>query len=995
MMASLEGGGSISNRRDPCKKCGLPVFLAERLSVDNHLYHRTCFRCARCSHQLSLANYYETEDSEYCCETCPDEDDAFDQTDEKMATPEIDDYIQQNLLLTQSLSDEEKEHNLNKDKIQNYSYDKFTNARSNFVGSQLNVIKKEEDEEDIDKEPPDLPKTNPPDRNDIRHSPVNETESLVSSGVGSGEDMSIKDSIQNAPEQDDSGTSLSNKREQENRNSVRDSNDIVYIKNSTNNFNDSDSINQPLAADNHTLDAAVLDDKKANDSITEFVTKDDKKTVTISRNGTIFTPDSNFTVAAAANFRLINQQLQQQLHDQSTLFEKTHFDIGEDDSDLPVTVTAMNSELIKKNHEKNVLFDKEIVEEPEEEDQQQQSATTISNIDKSQKISNSKEQQLDNSDYTYIPLTIDHKGIKSDVNEKLTDNKNNETKTVDKEKLKKNQEDYPEELNPFEDEDDDDDYVYEDVYSTNTTSSTNLAKKESTNPFGSDDDEDDNNTDFKETVNEKVESFKKLTSTPKESTNPFGSDEDDEGNLSSEDNNAASKPVPKPRSILHFDSKRTPEPTPRKVGLNTSTGGIHGSISSLESLSRKSPFSSPSGTYRKKKPAPPPPTSRDVFGSKDTTAMAFKDMKNITSPPTVKLRKNRPAPAPPPQSTRPKSLIQSPTTSSLNDSSLSTFDEDIAHSSQKNHKINSSPTKSTNSEIEKEKNSKDEKNRNRQSMTLATTPHPIPHQSDSPADSSDISINLSPPNKSTYGKWKRKKGPAPPRPVPQRRQINILPADELRRQLDIIEIQQQGLEKQGVKLEQLIRLKSEMPGVNEDSSLTQEVEDLVLQLFELVNEKNELFRKQAELMYLRRQQRLEEEHADLEYQIRCLMERPESNKTDYDKAREEELINRLIEVVETRNEIIECLEMDRIREAEEDESISTHLNLYAAKRDEDLHSITSSSQESTKLSKKEKKKQKKIKKTKGVTIDADKDVDETEIVQKEKKKKKFISLFHV
>lgn len=35
-----------------------------------------------------------------------------------------------------------------------------------------------------------------------------------------------------------------------------------------------------------------------------------------------------------------------------------------------------------------------------------------------------------------------------------------------------------------------------------------------------------------------------------------------------------------------------------------------------------------------------------------------------------------------------------------------------------------------------------------------------------------------------------------------------------------------------------------------DSSLTQEVEDLVLQLFELVNEKNELFRKQAELMYL-------------------------------------------------------------------------------------------------------------------------------------------------
>lgn len=46
------------------------------------------------------------------------------------------------------------------------------------------------------------------------------------------------------------------------------------------------------------------------------------------------------------------------------------------------------------------------------------------------------------------------------------------------------------------------------------------------------------------------------------------------------------------------------------------------------------------------------------------------------------------------------------------------------------------------------------------------------------------------------------------------------------------------------------------------------------------------------VLYRRRQQRLEEEHADVEYQIRCLMLQPEANKTDSDKAREEELINR-------------------------------------------------------------------------------------------------------
>lgn len=84
--------------------------------------------------------------------------------------------------------------------------------------------------------------------------------------------------------------------------------------------------------------------------------------------------------------------------------------------------------------------------------------------------------------------------------------------------------------------------------------------------------------------------------------------------------------------------------------------------------------------------------------------------------------------------------------------------------------------------------------------------------------------------------------------------------------------------------------------------------------------------------FRRRQQRLEEEHADLEYQIRCLMGRPERNKTDSDKAQEEELIKRLIDVVERRNQIIECLDMDRKREVEEDKSIHHHLEAFAGER---------------------------------------------------------------
>lgn len=108
-----------------------------------------------------------------------------------------------------------------------------------------------------------------------------------------------------------------------------------------------------------------------------------------------------------------------------------------------------------------------------------------------------------------------------------------------------------------------------------------------------------------------------------------------------------------------------------------------------------------------------------------------------------------------------------------------------------------------------------------------------------------------------------------------------------------------------------------MPSLPESTKNSKEVEDLIMQLL-LVNEKNELFRRQAELMYMRRQHRLEQEQADIEYGVRLLMAQPEHNKTDSDKTREEGLIARLMEVVQLRNAVVDCLEMDRLREAEED-----------------------------------------------------------------------------
>lgn len=153
-------------------------------------------------------------------------------------------------------------------------------------------------------------------------------------------------------------------------------------------------------------------------------------------------------------------------------------------------------------------------------------------------------------------------------------------------------------------------------------------------------------------------------------------------------------------------------------------------------------------------------------------------------------------------------------------------------------------------QLEKLKDNKEANNRNRQSQISVAS---------SGGDDNDPLFN-----KSAHGKWKRRKGPAPALPIPPRKVLQMLPLQEIKHELEIIEVQQQGLEKQGVILEKMIRDRCEGDngeplhtgeyGESGSGSSTvensKEVENLILQLFELVNEKNELFRRQAELMYL-------------------------------------------------------------------------------------------------------------------------------------------------
>ena len=60
-LSSTDSGGkgrkvpTIGRMSEPCRRCSKPVFILERLNVAGRILHRTCFKCARCNTQLSLA----------------------------------------------------------------------------------------------------------------------------------------------------------------------------------------------------------------------------------------------------------------------------------------------------------------------------------------------------------------------------------------------------------------------------------------------------------------------------------------------------------------------------------------------------------------------------------------------------------------------------------------------------------------------------------------------------------------------------------------------------------------------------------------------------------------------------------------------------------------------------------------------------------------------------------------------------------------------------
>ncbi|XP_003704533.2 MICAL-like protein isoform X1 [Megachile rotundata] len=936
-------------RRDPCAVCGLPVFLAEKLVLGHVAYHRTCFRCARCNNQLTLGNYYETEKGQYCCETCPDEEPP---------SPTMQNYSD---IPNGNQPDEVVESFGNEENANAQTFDSRTRKlepddfsvpdiiaqtsrlRLNFMSNHL--LSSQDTASGVDSKS----WINDQHRTE-RRTPVSERLEFQS--------RRNKDSFHDERSSANVASAQLRSHFKSNGSSLDDEDSNEEMNR---NFTKKYSTYEEIVDSDEEVSAAssneIIKDKFVN-SLTEINTADEPVTDK-SDDGQKHSDTENCHSLVQARLRLFENAKDNsgKREDQRTEISrrkaqyKEHKVQRKDSKGLDTAgVEKLAGEVKAESSLVTAVSEPPDVTSSNKPTSSKISEPIANQMNISEDITDNSDKQTENPIIDFPKLHLQMKPTDKGSNENLVSAVASETDSV-KPSSTVTEEDYPEDLNPFKSDEEENSDV-------NSITSPLQAAKNSTNPFESEEALEEelqqkkeqlvipkpatrNNVDptIKSQSQEEISTKIRLIA-PQINLNPFWSDDDDpESDSECKAKVQEAKPVPKPRTTRNIHETGV---SGLKSDQNHSSLNI--SSSSLETASTSGT------TCRKKKQAPLPPNRKDH---------SLPNLPLTSSPNVIcKTRKIKPAPPPPIQTSSPCNTSIDPV--------LSCDESPICNSRNASRR---------NNVWEDEKISKDAANRNRQSFTHTPCKEGL-------SDKSFI-------DKSTEGKWKRKKGPAPPCPMPLKRKIKVMSLKDVKLELDEIELQQQGLEKQGVRLEQLIRSKCESDSKPDDVSLGTDVEELVLELFALVNEKNELFRRQAELMLLRRQQRLEEEHVEVEYQIRCLMSQQESMKTDFDKQREEALIKRLVEIVERRNEIVDCLEMDRRREIEEDKSIHKHMDLFAVKNKNEIlnkesNHVPKSKQKESKSSKSKEKKLKKILKK-----DIDKDIDEIEFKLKRHNKRKW------
>ncbi|XP_039979833.1 MICAL-like protein 2a isoform X2 [Xiphias gladius] len=140
--------------------------------------------------------------------------------------------------------------------------------------------------------------------------------------------------------------------------------------------------------------------------------------------------------------------------------------------------------------------------------------------------------------------------------------------------------------------------------------------------------------------------------------------------------------------------------------------------------------------------------------------------------------------------------------------------------------------------------------------------------------------------------------------------------EQIERELNDIETNLAQLEKEGVELEKKLR------SCEEEGEGDILMDPLMVDWFNLIRKKQTYIRKESELVYIARTQELEQQQPGVEGELRRLLEKPDHLKSREEHQRETLLMQRLMEIVDGRNAIVEGLDEDRLREVEEDQQLN-------------------------------------------------------------------------
>jgi hypothetical protein len=184
-------------------------------------------------------------------------------------------------------------------------------------------------------------------------------------------------------------------------------------------------------------------------------------------------------------------------------------------------------------------------------------------------------------------------------------------------------------------------------------------------------------------------------------------------------------------------------------------------------------------------------------------------------------------------------------------------------------------------------------------------------------------------NRAAAQQYKKKRRAPPPR-----RRVDPLPEDAIKTELYDLEIKERELERQGITLESNIRtlMDQEENDNVENENHSEQLEEMMIQLWGIVNEKNYILRRQTELEYLRRGHRLEEMQAELEFQLRVLMDTPVNQRQDDHADVEQMLLDQMLKLVDERNEVVDWLDYHRQLDREEDLHVSNSLTRFSSNR---------------------------------------------------------------